>query len=58
MHVKNNYRYSKAQAYGLLLWHYFEKIPYGYFVIKYNMYLYNMSYRTWMKIISPHLYIP
>ena len=38
--------YLKAQAYGLLLWHYFEKILFGRHVIKYNMYLYNMSYRT------------
>ena len=29
VHVKNNYRYSKAQASGLLLWHYIEIIPCG-----------------------------
>ena len=41
-------------CYGIIL----KKIPFGYHVIKYNMYLYNMSYRTWMKIILYHLNIP
>ena len=29
VYVKNNYRYSKAQAEGLPLWHLFEIIPTG-----------------------------
>ena len=38
---------SKAEAYGLPLWHY---IPCGYLVIKYNMYFYNMNLWTMLKI--------
>ena len=43
VYLKNKYIESKAQAWGLLLWHYFQYIPFGYLVIKYNMYFYNMT---------------
>ena len=42
VHLKNKYIDSKAQAYGPLLWPYFQYVPSIYLVIKYNMYLYYM----------------
>ena len=52
VHWKNKLIESKAQALGLPLWHYFQYIPCGYLVIKYNMYFYSRTQWSLLKLFD------